>query len=625
MEKTIPNLENHNPILVDRRLVSSRFCSYATKVIVPQTLEEHLAKCDFVRKRILLSAGLNPMPEIKETEYFVSNEHEYEGIRIFDVIAYVLPGLKLTGNLYLPLEACSEKQVPGILCPHGHWDNGRVHHAPNGGVSMRCFQFARLGFAVFSYDMIGYNDNNDFNHFWSNQLRRKCDLFGVSTFGLQTLNSLKALDFLCKRPEVDSERIGCTGASGGASQTWFLAAIDRRVKVVAPVCMLSSHFQGGCACEEGPLLRVTGLTSFDVVAAIAPRPLMLPAVTGDWTNLNPRYEIPKMKDVYKLYSAENLVEHFYYDDCHNYNKRTRQHIYSFFVRHLMGKEASEIILEEDIPPPSPKLLWHNGVKPAEATEETIANAIKQLTEAYNQNVLDEGDDIERFKAEQREVLRQLLDDGRGEIRDVVYRIFGPVDGWGVEGGKVRPYTLSRRGVGDNLQVIDITSDKYVNNGEITLIIAEGTYRDYFGDGKKSSVVSAAMTEGKKLRIAELLGSGSNAWQMKYAIRDNQGPEGYSNFSTTFEESYFSMRVHDVITNIVQLREQGFSKINIVAEGTAIPVALAAAALTEVPIAVDLTRVDEAVWDEELNYHPLIKRIGGLAGLLKLNFVKPSEI
>ena len=185
---------------------------------------------------------------------------------------------------------------------------------------MRCFQFARLGFAVFSYDMIGYNDNNDFNHFWSNQLRRKCDLFGVSTFGLQTLNSLKALDFLCKRPEVDSERIGCTGASGGASQTWFLAAIDRRVKVVAPVCMLSSHFQGGCACEEGPLLRVTGLTSFDVVAAIAPRPLMLPAVTGDWTNLNPRYEIPKMKDVYKLYSAENLVEHFYYDDCHNYNK-----------------------------------------------------------------------------------------------------------------------------------------------------------------------------------------------------------------------------------------------------------------------------------------------------------------
>ena len=618
MENQIPNLEKRNPILVDRRVVSMGSCSFATHAYVPDSLDEYKKRCKFVRDRLLLSAGLNPMPKIGAIEYKVTNEHTYHEVRIFDVVAQVLPGLKLTGNLYLPKDASPQNKVPGILCPHGHWTNGRVHHEESGGVSMRCFQFARLGFAVFSYDMLGFNDNNDFSHWWSKAMRDKCDLLGISPFGLQTLNSLKAVDFLCERPEVDAECIGCTGTSGGASQTWFVAALDERIKVSAPVCMLSSHFLGGCACEEGPLLRITGLTSFDIVASLAPRPVMLPAVTGDWTNLNPQYEIPRLKKIYKLFSAEHNIEHFYYDDEHNYNKRTRQHVYSFFMRHLMGKEVGDIIEEENIPPPAPELLWHNGVQPQKATDTTISAAIENLNKAYNAHVLDVGDaDPEQFKQERLEILRQLLDDGRGETRDVVYRVLGPTEGWGVAGGKVRPYTLSRRGVGDYIQVIDITSDKCTTADEITLVVTDAGYQEYFGSGSKSSCIKKAMEEGKKLRIAELFGTGCSAWQLKYAIRDNDGSESHANYSTAFEESYFSMRVHDVITNVVQLREQGYTNIRIFAEGSAVPVALAGAALTATPVEVDMTGIDDSIWSTELNYHPLIMHIGGIAGLQQL--------
>ena len=308
-ENTIERIVPELPIWVDRRLVSFNFCDWAQEEFIPSSLEEHRSRCDFVKRRLLLSAGLVPELKIPQNAPQISDGKLYHGVIIKDVSIETMPGLRLTGSLFLPEKA--QFPVPGILSPHGHWQNGRVHHAENGGVVMRCFELARLGFAVFAYDMIGYNENNDLPHSWQIDFKRRADVAGVSTFGLQTANSMRALDFLCSLDEVDETRIGCTGASGGASQTWFITALDERIKVAAPVCMLSSHFQGGCPCEEGPLLRTTGLTSFDIVSAIAPRPLMLPGVTGAWTNLNPEYEIPALEAVYKLYNAEKNVHSFY--------------------------------------------------------------------------------------------------------------------------------------------------------------------------------------------------------------------------------------------------------------------------------------------------------------------------
>jgi hypothetical protein len=146
--------------------------------------------------------------------------------------------------------------------------------------------------------------------------------------------------------------------------------------------MLSSSFQGGCGCEEGALLRVNGLNNFDILGALAPIPVLLPSVNGDWTNSNPIYEIPNLKKIYKLYNAEDKVENFHYEDGHNYNKRTREHVYAWFVKQFYGEDRGEKIAEENIQVPAPELLWHKGVKPVAPTEEHIKKTVDTLVDFY---------------------------------------------------------------------------------------------------------------------------------------------------------------------------------------------------------------------------------------------------
>src|SRR5438034_47114 len=110
-----------------------------------------------------------------------------------------------------------------------------------------------LGFVAFFYDMVGFGDSKPFGHTFRDA---RMDRLGMSLTGLQLWNSLRALDFLRSLPDVDPERIGCTGASGGGTQTFLLAAVDERVHVPAPVCMVSASFQGGCECENCPSLRI---------------------------------------------------------------------------------------------------------------------------------------------------------------------------------------------------------------------------------------------------------------------------------------------------------------------------------------------------------------------------------
>lgn len=607
-ETAVPQIIGQNPVWIDRRLISFNHCNYANEAFVPKTLEEHRARCEFVRRRLLLSAGLNPDVKLPENPAVISGGKLYHGVIIKDVSIETMPGLKLTGSLFMPENIGSK--IPGLLCPHGHWKDGRVHHAPNGGVAMRCFELARLGFAVFAYDMIGYNENNDFPHSWDEELRRRGDIAGISTFGLQTANSMRALDFLCDLPEVDENRIGCTGASGGASQTWFITALDERIKVAVPVCMLSSHFQGGCPCEEGPVMRVNGLTSFDIVSAVAPRPVMLPSVTGDWTNLNPIYEIPALKAVYKLYNAEYRVENFHYEDEHNYNRRTREHVYAYLVRQLMGIDRGDKIVEEDIAPPPPELLWHGNQEPAKPTAETINSAFEKINSFLSAGVLDTGSDFALFKSRRRELLRELLETVEAPACDVVERVTHAK--WEIDGAMAYGRTFSRRCVGDVVIAVELIPEKSDGKNSATVVISEGNYQDYFADGVKSSVVSELMEQGKHVYIVELLGSGSSSWQLQYAIRDN------FKLGAAFDQPYFSMRVQDIITVCTKLREKGIRDIVLVSSGSASPVALAAAALLDLPISCDLSGVDDSVWYEQLNFQPLIGRIGGISALLLLN-------
>lgn len=245
---------------------------------------------------------------------------------IAKVVLETLPGFTLSGNLYKPTTAAGKR--PAILCPHGHWSDGRM----NPDVQMRCIRLAKLGFVVFMYDMVGYNDSKPFPHeFLNDRLRR----YGLSLPTLMTWNSIRALDWISARPDVDPARIGCTGESGGGTQTFLLTALDPRIAVSAPVVMVSDTFQGGCVCENAAGLRI-GTDNVEIAAMTAPRPLTMVGASGDWTAKTMDRAYPAIRGVYALMGSTDRVSARVFDFPHNYNQTSRNAVYPFLARWLLG-------------------------------------------------------------------------------------------------------------------------------------------------------------------------------------------------------------------------------------------------------------------------------------------------
>jgi len=299
--------------------------------------QEWMDKKAFVRDRILVSCGLWPMPEKTPLNAKIFGRIEREGYSVEKVYFESYPGFFVTGNLYRPLG--KEGPFPGVLCPHGHWGRGRLHSDDRGSIPGRCINLARQGYVVFSYDMVGYNDSSQVKHSFHDEL------WGISLMGLQLWDSIRAVDFISSLPEVDANRIGCTGASGGGTQTFMLMAVDDRIKVAAPVCMISAHFQGGCECENAPLLRLNTY-NVEIASLMAPRPLILVSATGDWTKNNPTVEYPDIRSIYKLFDAEDKVSSVQFDTGHNYNKNSREAVYAWFGRWLLGIADAEKLKEQ---------------------------------------------------------------------------------------------------------------------------------------------------------------------------------------------------------------------------------------------------------------------------------------
>jgi len=244
---------------------------------------------DDIRRQILVAAGLYPEFERPPLKPELWGKVDGEGYTIERVSLETLPGLHLTGSLYRPKGKTGP--FPAIASPHGHWKEGRYTQEERGNLPARGITFARLGFVCFMYDMVGYGDFQQLPHKFDDPD------YGQGLFGLQTWNSLRAIDFLSALADVDPKRIGVTGASGGGTQTFILAAIDDRVACAAPVNMVAAEFQGGCSCENAPVLRI-GLNNVEIAAATAPRPLLLIAATGDWTKHVPTLEAPHLQAAY---------------------------------------------------------------------------------------------------------------------------------------------------------------------------------------------------------------------------------------------------------------------------------------------------------------------------------------
>jgi len=284
-------------------------------------LDSWKKRADMIRQGIMDGMQLEKMPVIEgQFHPIIHSRKEMDGYVVENIAIESFPGFWITGNLYTPLQA--EKKNAAVLCPHGHAADKRF----TDDVQIRSAALARMGAIVFAYDMVGYGESQQVNHKMPIALL------------LQTYNSRRVLEYLLSRPDVDPERIGMTGGSGGGTQTFMLTALDDRITVSAPVVQVSAHFFGGCVCESGMPVHKSDhhqTNNVEIAALCAPRPLLLVSNGADWTRNTPRIEFPYIQQIYALYDAENKVENVHLPlEKHDYGPSKRAAAYNFLGHHL---------------------------------------------------------------------------------------------------------------------------------------------------------------------------------------------------------------------------------------------------------------------------------------------------
>ncbi|MBY0231680.1 MAG: acetylxylan esterase [Gemmataceae bacterium] len=541
----------------------------------PATLDDWKRRAASVRERLLVSQGLWPMwdrPAIKAT---VHGKVERDGYSIEKVFFASVPGHYVTGSLYRPLGKDKKPLAgkrPGVLAAHGHWADGRMHdpgeaaarasikdkaeqHEGNARYFLQAIpaQLARMGCVVFFYDMVGYADSKALKH--EAFAGAEAELRLQNLMGLQTFNSLRALDFLAGLPDVDDDRIGMTGASGGGTQTFILGAIDQRVKAAVPAVMVSTRMQGGCVCENASHLRV-GTGNVEFAALFAPRPM---ALTGanDWTLEIEKKGFPEMRAVWKLFGKEDDVAAKCWPEFgHNYNLPAREYMYAWFNRHL--KLGADDVREREIEPESPvSLTVFTREHPRPADSLPVARLLEKMTEASDKAVGKLAADERR--AALRVMLRTHLPTGKEVDSKAAKRP-------GIEGAK--GFLIGRRGSGEQVPAVMLRGKK--SDGRVIVWIHP--------EGKSALLedkgVKAALDAGAAVLGVDVFGTGELGATKAQAV--NPRLAGYT---FGYNRTLLGQRCHDILTAVEFARRQpGTKAVHLAGAGKAGPWVLLARAL-----------------------------------------------
>ena len=364
----------------------------------PERKLEWESRAEALRTRIQLACGLLPGRRKCELNPIVTATFESDGVRVENVAIQTLDGFWLCGNVYRPLIG---GPFPAVANPHGHWTAGRrtreadvPRNAPGERLAagkadlvQLAVSLARQGFLVLAYDMVGYNDTLQAGHGMAGTTSDW--MWGVNLLGLQTWNSIRVLDYLESRPDVDRKRIGVTGASGGGSQAFILAALDNRIQCSVPVNMVSTTMQGGCLCENAPGLRVD-TDNVEIAALFAPKPQFLVSCLGDWSKTTPNVEGPAIRNVYQLYGASKAIAWDQFPYGHNYNRESRESMTKWMCRWLQGRDDADVTEKPTSLNPDRLRVFPSKRAAGLANEKAVVNALHAQAESERKRFIARG-------------------------------------------------------------------------------------------------------------------------------------------------------------------------------------------------------------------------------------------
>ncbi len=283
---TLPLLASAAELLPGNRMLDA-YLADETAHVAQQAFAEIATLEDWQRERpryreeLLEMLGLSPLPERTDLQATVTGTIDQPDFTVEKLHFQSLPGLYVTANLYVPKNLTGKAPAILYVCGHSRQVADGVSFGNKAGYHHHGVWFARHGYVCLMIDTIQLGELQGVHHGTRNQGLWWWNARGYTPAGVEAWNSMRALDYLESRPEVDATRIGMTGRSGGGAYTWFTATLDERVKVAVPVAgitdlhthVVDGRVVGHCDC----MFHVnTYRWDFAKLAALmAPRPLLL--------------------------------------------------------------------------------------------------------------------------------------------------------------------------------------------------------------------------------------------------------------------------------------------------------------------------------------------------------------
>ena len=574
----------------DKRLADLKDLNGYFPFTPPTTKEEWGQRSEKLRHALKVSVGLFPEPDRSPLNPVIHGKIDCGNFTVEKVYFETRPGFFLTGSLYRPKGGSGKR--PGVLCPHGHWNEARFYDAGEASVKKqikegaeavletgrnpiqaRCVGLARLGCTVLQYDMLGYCDNDQISYQLAHRFaKQRPEMIAETNWGLytpqaeshlqsimmlQTWNSMRAIDFLQGLDDVDPERIAVTGASGGGTQTFAISALDPRVKVSMPAVMISTAMQGGCTCENSTFMRVTdGNIAF--AALFAPKPLGLTAA-NDWTKEMATKGFPELKKTYEILGApDKIMLHDRTEFGHNYNLPSRQAMYRWFNEHLdLGSRKPDVeqpykrLTEKDL------TVWDDKHPKPKGGDDFERKLLVALTE----------DSAKKVTADP-EVARR----GWEVVLDSKLQEAGKVE-WQLVSKKDRGSYLEMPGLHNNstyneqVPVVWLYPKANWNKHAVIWLSPDGKAGLYDQNGEPRAEVKKLLADGNSVCGIDLFLQGEFVADGKAVseTRRVMNPRESAAYTLGYNRPLFVQRLHDVLSAITMIRndQPGAEKIDLV--------------------------------------------------------------
>lgn len=312
-----------------------------------EDLEDWTSKRAMYRQQLLDMLGLNPMPERGELHTTVTGEVRKDDVVVEKLHFQSMPGLYVTANLYRPAKV--DEPLPAVLyvCGHGRVVEDGISYGNKVYYQHHGAWFARNGYVCLVIDTIQLGEFEGTHHgtyrekmwWWNNR--------GYTPAGVEAWNSTRAIDVLQARADVDPDRIGVTGRSGGGAYSWWVAAIDERIRAAVPVAGITSlhnHVVDGCVSGHCDCMYMVNRYRWDfpmVAALVAPRPLLIS--NSDRDSIFPLEGVvdvhAKVRKIYELYGAEEDLGLQITSGPHSDTQELRIHAFRWMNRHLKKDES----------------------------------------------------------------------------------------------------------------------------------------------------------------------------------------------------------------------------------------------------------------------------------------------